>query len=241
MLIKQKNCRKLYSQGFTLIELLVVVSIIGLLSAIVLASVNSAKAAAQVANIKSNLKSIIPQAELAYDTPGNFSTVCSDPKVVNVISTISKLSNGTSCFSYNNAGFSDSYLRWGISTIKIITTPLSAHSASQNGVNTWDSKGVNSSGSFVTTDITMTWSMANNACALSNGRLPTLEELKTLSDATWILSSNTTHTPPSFAIGDYWSSTAVPSTTSTAYVVAMSSGNISTNLKTVFNFVRCVR
>lgn len=54
------------SQGFTLIELLVVIAIIGVLSAVVLASLNTARSKGNDASIQSNLQSIRVQAELFY-------------------------------------------------------------------------------------------------------------------------------------------------------------------------------
>lgn len=64
------------NKGFTLIELLVVIAIIGVLSAVVLASLNSARAKGADAAIKSNLDGIRAQAEILYDTSGNYNTVC---------------------------------------------------------------------------------------------------------------------------------------------------------------------
>ena len=63
------------SRGFTLIELLVVIAIIGVLSAVVLASLNTARQKGGDAAIKSNLDSIRTQAELEYgnQTPNQYS------------------------------------------------------------------------------------------------------------------------------------------------------------------------
>jgi prepilin-type N-terminal cleavage/methylation domain-containing protein len=58
-------------RGFTLIELLVVIAIIGILSSVVLASLNTARNKGNDASVKSNLSTIHTQAELAYDTNGN--------------------------------------------------------------------------------------------------------------------------------------------------------------------------
>lgn len=57
---------KISQKGFTLIELLVVVGIIGILAAIVLASLNSAKTKGEDKAVASNLHSVINQAELFF-------------------------------------------------------------------------------------------------------------------------------------------------------------------------------
>ena len=62
------------NKGFTLIELLVVIAIIGILSAVVLASLNTARSKGNDANIKSNLVAIRTQAAIYYDTNNGYST-----------------------------------------------------------------------------------------------------------------------------------------------------------------------
>ena len=68
-----------------------------------------------------------------------------------------------------------------------------------------------------------------------------MEELKTLTDATYIASGNATRTPPGFVADYYWSSTAVPSNSTWAYSVDMTSGNIGDGYKATDSYVRCVR
>jgi len=62
-------------KGFTLIELLVVIAIIGILSSVVLASLNSARNKGADAAIKSNLSNIRGQTSLYYDTNKAYSSV----------------------------------------------------------------------------------------------------------------------------------------------------------------------
>ena len=44
-----------------------------------------------------------------------------------------------------------------------------------------------------------------------------------------------------FVANNYWSSTTVPSNSTWAYNVNMTTGNINNNNKTTNNYVRCVR
>src|SRR6187401_3204018 len=62
-----KSQRSLKS-GFTLIELLVVIAIIGILSSVVLASLNTARQKGSDASVKASLANARAQAELFYDS-----------------------------------------------------------------------------------------------------------------------------------------------------------------------------
>ncbi len=69
--------KKGLNRGFTLIELLVVIAIIGILSSVVLASLNTARTKGADAAVKSNLNNVRAQAELWYDSHSNtYTGVC---------------------------------------------------------------------------------------------------------------------------------------------------------------------
>ncbi len=65
--------------GFTLIELLVVIAIIGILSSVVLASLNTARNKGNDASIQSNLSAVRVQAEIFYsDTVNTYGIASTD-------------------------------------------------------------------------------------------------------------------------------------------------------------------
>ncbi len=71
MILASSSTRKSQMKGFTLIELLVVIAIIGILSSVVLASLNTARNKGADTAVKSNLASARAQAELFFDANGN--------------------------------------------------------------------------------------------------------------------------------------------------------------------------
>ena len=90
-----KSFPKIYTAGFTLIELLVVIAIIGILSSVVLASLNSARAKGSDGAVKANMNGIRSQAEIVYDTAGgSYAAICDDGVIDKQLNAASSAGSG---------------------------------------------------------------------------------------------------------------------------------------------------
>jgi prepilin-type N-terminal cleavage/methylation domain-containing protein len=97
-------------KGFTLIELLVVIAIIGILSSVVLASLNSARGKGANAAVKSGMANMRAQAELYYDGHSqSYAGVCTDSTTgiaLMLASATSTGGNGGNCYDTGGANWS---------------------------------------------------------------------------------------------------------------------------------------
>src|SRR3989338_572095 len=86
-----------YKRGFTLIELLVVIAIIGILSSVVLASLNSARKKGRDARRVADVKQIQLALELYYDAHSNYPSA---PLSLQSYA-YEAIGSGTTCSSYH--------------------------------------------------------------------------------------------------------------------------------------------
>lgn len=92
-------------KGFTLIELLVVVAVIGILSAVVLASLNSARNKAEMSAAKSELSSVRSEAEIHYTNNDNYDNVCITSGVKKLLQSASKKVKDVFCIDTTTQKF----------------------------------------------------------------------------------------------------------------------------------------
>ena len=99
------NIKRTAQRGFTLIELLVVIAIIGLLSSVIIASLNSARSKGSDASIKSNLETIRTQAELVYDNSSqSYASMCTDTTIAAALTSAASNTGSTVVSNVATAG-----------------------------------------------------------------------------------------------------------------------------------------
>ena len=98
--------KKTENSGFTLIELLVVIAIIGILAAVVLTSLSSARDSAQDASAQASMSSIRAAAEIYYNENGSYDSVCDDEDVEKLRAAVADKTPGTAvCNSTGNTWY----------------------------------------------------------------------------------------------------------------------------------------
>ena len=80
-----KNVSQFTNKGFTLIELLVVIALIGLLPAVILASLGSARSKGQDAAVEAQLSTLRTSMETYFDDNKTYNGACESESILNSI------------------------------------------------------------------------------------------------------------------------------------------------------------
>jgi type IV pilus assembly protein PilA len=123
------SIKRTAEQGFTLIELLVVIAIIGLLSSVIIASLNSARSKGSDASIKSNLETIRTQAELVYDNNSqSYAAICSDATIAAALTSAANNTGSTVVTTLATAGTATTVVCHPTASAYAVEAPLKATS-----------------------------------------------------------------------------------------------------------------
>jgi prepilin-type N-terminal cleavage/methylation domain-containing protein len=121
------------NRGFTLIELLVVIAIIGILSSVVLASLNSARQKSRDAKRISDIKQLQLALELSFDTNNSYPAAIGIADLVTpgYISAIPQDPSTAAAYTYAQIGSGTGYVLRA--TLEQITPPHTALAADIDG------------------------------------------------------------------------------------------------------------